>query len=110
VLEAVRNVFGQSCVVVETACSEHVRGRRAVAKLCFSYTVAAREFGKHGTFGPSLAGLGLLRFGQFWFEAHALPVLLRPAVAVRGTAFASRRAGEVSDGEGKDAPAVRRSL
>jgi hypothetical protein len=28
-----------------------------------SHAVAAREFGKRGTFGPPLAGLGLLRLG-----------------------------------------------
>jgi hypothetical protein len=32
-----------------------------------SHGVAAREFGKGGTFRPALAGLGLLRLGQFRF-------------------------------------------
>jgi hypothetical protein len=40
---------------------------------------AAREFGKRGTFGTPLAGLG-----QFRFPAHALPALLRPAAALGG--------------------------
>jgi hypothetical protein len=46
--------------------------------------VAARQFGKRGTFRPALAGLGLLRLGQFRFPAHALPALLRPAAALGG--------------------------
>ena len=46
--------------------------------------VAAREFGKRGTFGPPFAGLGLLRLRQFRFPTHALPALLRPAAALGG--------------------------
>jgi hypothetical protein len=42
------------------------------------HAVAAREFGKRGTFGPPLAGLVLLRLPQFWFPAHALPAFLCP--------------------------------
>ena len=44
--------------------------------------VAAREFGKRGTLRPPPAGLDLLRLCQFWFPAHALPALLRPAAAL----------------------------
>jgi len=41
-------------------------GNRALAD-----AVAAREFDKRGTVGPSLAGLVLLRLGQFWFPTPA---------------------------------------
>ena len=50
----------------------------------FPHPIAAREFGKRGTFGPSCAGLGLLSFGQFRFPAHALPALHCPAAALGG--------------------------
>ena len=46
--------------------------------------VAAGKFRKRSTFGPALAGLGLLRLGQFRFPAHALPALLRPAAPLGG--------------------------
>src|ERR1700730_8524450 len=49
-----------------------------------SHTVAAREFGKRGTFRPSVTGLGLLFVCQFRFPAHALPALLGPAAALGG--------------------------
>src|SRR5712671_5761161 len=54
-------------------------GNRALA-----YVVAAGEFGKRCTLGPSLPGLDLLRVGEFRGPAHALPALLGPAAALGG--------------------------
>lgn len=46
--------------------------------------VAAREFGKRGTFGPPLASLGLLRVGEVRGSAHMLPAFLRSAPSLGG--------------------------
>ena len=58
--------------------------RRQPRNRALADAVAAREFGERRALRPSPAGLVLLRRRQFWFPAHALPALLRPASALGG--------------------------
>jgi hypothetical protein len=62
----------------------HSPKRRQSRNRALADVVAAREFHKRSAFGPSPAGLVLLRLGQFRFPPHALPALLRPAAALGG--------------------------